>query len=91
MVQYSYSMVGGKLEINWCGKEIAFYFWGVALYAFVNFRNDYDMRFMLRRKNVGFASPGADPGFLDRGFKFTKGGLICTFYLIIHSFFLIFL
>ena len=21
--------------------------------------------------------PGADPGFLERGFKFTKGGLFC--------------
>ena len=31
------------------------------------------------------------PGLLDRGLKFTKGGLICKSYLIIHSFFLIFL
>ena len=28
-------------------------------------------------------SPGADPGFLNRGFKFSKGGLICYFYLFI--------
>ena len=27
---------------------------------------------------------GADPGFRDRGFKFTKGGLICLFYVIIY-------
>ena len=27
---------------------------------------------------------GTDPGFLDRDFKFTKGGSICLFYLIIY-------
>ena len=25
-------------------------------------------------------APGADPGFLERGFKFTKGGTFCKFY-----------
>ena len=24
-----------------------------------------------------FQDPGADPGFLERGFKFTKGGSFC--------------
>ena len=27
--------------------------------------------------NVAAENTGADPAFLDRGFKFTKGGLIC--------------
>ena len=34
--------------------------------------------------------PGLEPGFVERGFKFTKGGSICSFYLINWYFFLIF-
>ena len=31
---------------------------------------------------------GVDPGFLERGFKFTEGGSICKFYLFIYLIFL---
>ena len=34
-----------------------------------------------------FANIGADPGFLDSGFKFTKGFRFVNFYLILYQFF----
>ena len=45
--------------------------------------NQFKILFLGDRKKNHFietillSTPGADPGFLDRGFKFTKGGSIC--------------
>ena len=68
-----------EINLSWQKQNYRFYLFDKSWYfpaKHVIYNN------MIYLRNVILA--GADPGFLDRAFKCTKGGSICSFYLIIY-------